>query len=395
MSDARDIVRRLLTLEGALVEPIEPEGLELIATPRIQQALSIPEAARLGFGSADWPEQSTRVSLESDWIDRLYGLIGNRGRCLRLTAWATRFAGGPHHPEEILNKQCIFDNATYRFAGSEPGWTRFLLLSFRITAVSDEKREDILSVCVNESNGACADHLLGPLLDHLGQQADVFTHLPTAVKLDAPWTGQEAQRWCAKFLPRRIQMRLSPFLRGMERRMAKDADRLHTYCSALRTESLQRIEEEREKAARDDAIVKREELRMDAIEREYRAKLADLSRKYAMTVGVQLAQAVQLAMPIHRIRGVLMRRKNKRPIHVDWNALSKRSDSFLCEGCGAIAPTHALCDDRLHILCLACLSNCPHCGLEYCRACYAGKCPRCHTPSVPTTPSAERPETRT
>jgi hypothetical protein len=41
----------LLRHEGALVESIEPEGLEVLAPPSVQQALGIGELARLGFGA--------------------------------------------------------------------------------------------------------------------------------------------------------------------------------------------------------------------------------------------------------------------------------------------------------------------------------------------------------
>ena len=42
-------VAELLTAEGALVEPIEPEGLEAVVPPSLQRALGVPELCRLGF----------------------------------------------------------------------------------------------------------------------------------------------------------------------------------------------------------------------------------------------------------------------------------------------------------------------------------------------------------
>jgi hypothetical protein len=43
-------VAALLRHEGALVETIEPEGLEVLAPPPVQNALGIGELSRLGFG---------------------------------------------------------------------------------------------------------------------------------------------------------------------------------------------------------------------------------------------------------------------------------------------------------------------------------------------------------
>ena len=40
----------LLAQQGALVEPIEPEGLEVLASSPVQQALGVNEFFRVGFG---------------------------------------------------------------------------------------------------------------------------------------------------------------------------------------------------------------------------------------------------------------------------------------------------------------------------------------------------------
>ena len=44
-------VAALLRHEGALVETIDPEGLEVLAPPSVQHTLGIGELARLGFGT--------------------------------------------------------------------------------------------------------------------------------------------------------------------------------------------------------------------------------------------------------------------------------------------------------------------------------------------------------
>ena len=44
-------VAALLRHKGALVETIDPEGLEVLAPPSVQHTLGIGELARLGFGT--------------------------------------------------------------------------------------------------------------------------------------------------------------------------------------------------------------------------------------------------------------------------------------------------------------------------------------------------------
>ena len=83
MGRMQSFVADLLTQQGALVESIEPEGLEVLAPPPVQQALGVNELSRLGFG-ATLPAGAVRVGIESDWLDRFGRSIGERGRYTRL-----------------------------------------------------------------------------------------------------------------------------------------------------------------------------------------------------------------------------------------------------------------------------------------------------------------------
>ena len=88
ISGMRGFVAALLRHEGALVEAIEPEGLEILAPPPIQTALSVGEFSRLGFG-ATLPQAAQRVGIEGDWLDRFSRLLGARGR------WTQRVLSAP------------------------------------------------------------------------------------------------------------------------------------------------------------------------------------------------------------------------------------------------------------------------------------------------------------
>src|SRR3954467_8835650 len=91
-------VADLLGEEGAMVEPIEPEGLEVLAPPAVQQALDVPEFGRLGFGTT-LPTGARRVGIESDWLERCGRLLGERGRWTRTVLDAP---GRLSDPEPVL-----------------------------------------------------------------------------------------------------------------------------------------------------------------------------------------------------------------------------------------------------------------------------------------------------
>jgi hypothetical protein len=71
-------VASLLRHQGALVERIEPEGLEVLAPAQVQAALGVAELSRLGFGTT-LPPSAQRVGIESDWLGHLGVLLGSQG----------------------------------------------------------------------------------------------------------------------------------------------------------------------------------------------------------------------------------------------------------------------------------------------------------------------------
>jgi hypothetical protein len=51
MGALRDFVADMLESEGAAIEPVEPDGLEVLAPPSVRAVLGWPEFARLGFAA--------------------------------------------------------------------------------------------------------------------------------------------------------------------------------------------------------------------------------------------------------------------------------------------------------------------------------------------------------
>ncbi|NQT93569.1 MAG: hypothetical protein HQ559_12480 [Lentisphaerae bacterium] len=376
MNMIRDVVSRALAAEGAAVENIEPEGLEVLATPQLASALAIDEFSRLGFGR-ELPSNANRVSLESEWLNNLENLVSDKGSCLRVVQPGDALPNNSFSPDDLLPKVVVLENATYGHLSTESAWTRFLFLVFRVAATSDEKREDLLTVCINESNGAYAHGMSDALLELLRREKGLGVDPPGTALLDPPWSAQEIARWNARYLPARVRRQLQPFLSGMERRMAKDIERLYAYHTRLRREAADKILDAENRNKADEKLRRREELRMGSIEREYLAKVADLRRKYAMNVELSFVQALRLIAPVKRVRFDILRRKGVRPYHLDWNAISRDLDALPCESCGLESASHAICDEHLHILCHACLAPCPDCGKPYCQACHPRACPRC------------------
>jgi hypothetical protein len=375
----QSFVTTLLRHEGALVEAIEPEGLEVLAPSPVQRALGIGELARLGFGTT-LPASAQRVGLEGDWLDRFTRLLGSQGHLARRVVSSA--AKVPGDPERVLAHALVLDNATYRLLEVVPAWTRYLLLDFRASAVSDDKRDWMVRLGVNLATGALPDAVLAaiapdidapPFASLLPDGSWASLALPADAELPAIWDRPRVLSLVERALPPRLDAVLGPFVKGLRRRLVRDEDRLHLYHNDLYREAMRRAV-----ALPDgDPRRRREEQRAEAIGLDYRAKLDDLARQYATQVTVAWVQTLELAMPVYRFAVQLRRRKADRVIRLDWNPLARALEPPACEFTASTERPRLVCDDALHLIVPAALSPCPACGRQFCRACHRERCPKC------------------
>jgi hypothetical protein len=365
----------LLRHAGALVDPVEPEGLEVLAPPEVQQTLGVGEFCRLGFGAA-LPQGAQRVGIEGDWLEKFARLLGPQGLWTRRVLAAS--ARSPGDPERVLGHELVLDNATYRLLNVSPAWTRLLVLDFRASAVSDDKRDFILRLGVNLATGHLQDSVLTALAPLLEDPPD-DSALPEDAALPEAWERERLLGLVGQALPLRLEVALAPFVHGLRRRVRRDQDRLHGYYNDLHREALIRAAT----LPRDDPKRLREEQRAAAIGHEYRAKLDDLARQYATRVTVEWVQTMELVMPVHRFTVQVRRRKAERTIRLDWNQAARRLESPSCEyGWGTERP-RLVCDDAVHLVVPAGLAPCGECNRGYCRACHPQRCPKCGAGEVP------------
>jgi hypothetical protein len=364
----RNFAAQLLEHEGALVEPLDPLGLEAMLPGNLQQALGAPEFLRLGF-AREAPVGAERASLESDWLEKFGRLLDERGRRLRFAANVVVPPLG--HVERTVERNLVLQNAVYRMSQVEQAWTRYLIFIFRYTAISDEKREGIFKFGINLINGSAVDPMVDQLLAAaMGESATEAMTKPTASQLPADWTAERLKKAVKRAAPVRVSAHLSQFVNGMQRRLDRDLERLHEYFGGLREESWRKLKRQKGDAAR-------ERLRIEAAEREYQVKVADLKQKYDLRVNIEPVQTLELISQVQRVTLVIKRRKGERKLALDWNPIARQLDPPPCEWSFVAEGSRVVCDDKLHIVSPAGHAPCPQCGKEYCRACSPRRCPKC------------------
>ena len=320
------------------------------------------------------------MTLDAEHLDRLGGLLGERGRTVRRVLQPEN--PSPHHPERALEHALVLQNAVYRLQSVAPAWTRYSIHRFRYTAISDEKRDGLLDFGVNLANGTTLDAMLEDLLE-ASEKETPLTDIPASAVLPPnPWTREKLSALLPRALPPRLRRHLAAFFAGMSRRQERDLHRVYAYHHDLQREVAARLAA---LEARQEATDKqqRERARLDAIAREYQAKVNDVQRKYAMKMEMEWLQTLEIVMPVQRFTVSIRRRKRDRTLMLDWNPLARQLDMAPCEFSGTWEAPREVCDDALHLVSPEYNGPCPACGRAYCRACHPAKCPRCGNPPEP------------
>ena len=378
MSELREFVADLLERRGAAIEAMEPDMLEVLAPRPMQEAMGWPELVKLAFGTERAPV-TIPIGLEGDWLDRFGAVLGEEGRWSERELRPAAGLTAPADPERAIERALKLPNAVWRFQGMTTTVARCLILGFRYTAVSDEKREGLVWVGFNLSTGAVINDLLARLRQALAQMPD-WQPPSAAARLAArpEWPPLTLAARLRPVVEQEVRAGIEPFLRAMRRRLERDRNRIHGYHDDLRSASLRRLAVlSRGKGDRAEADRRRETLRVEAIEREYRAKLDDLRHNYALRIAVEWMQALDLYLPVQRLDVLIRRRKGERMIHLDWHPWLKAVEAPLCEAGPGLDRTRLVCDDNLHLTEAAGQEPCPSCGKPFCRACFPAACPRC------------------
>jgi hypothetical protein len=251
--------------------------------------------------------------------------------------------------------------------------------SFHSTALSDEKRENLIWMGFNTGTGAALGPALPRLRDGLAAEAHWLAPGPEVrAAVGEGWNAATMQTRVQPALDAAVRAELSDFFRAMQRRLKRDHDRLYAYHDDLRRESLKRLAGVAgTPGSKAEADAQRETLRLEAIEREYRAKVDDLRHNYALRVTVEGVQVLELFVPVQRLEVLIRRRKGERLIRLDWHPLARMAEPPPCDWGLGHGTTRLVCDDQLHLTEPSGQANCGGCGKSFCRACHQTACPKC------------------
>jgi hypothetical protein len=347
-----DFARDLLISRGALVETGQAGALTAMLSPDLAGVLQSSDWLSLRFGAAAGSDDPI------EWLER-FGRLLPANACATCVRLRHPRAAKAVDAAAVLERELAIQNGIYRLVDDYQDTARYYFFTFSYTIESDETSQGVWTVCLNASAQSLA-----------GQPEALLEAVRDDLEEDADFAGARAE------LPRLFPIALrtaQPEIRrlaiGMEqsasRRLARDAERIHSYYRDLQTQIQKRIARHKN----DPAAADKERSRAAATELDRAAKLDDLARKYALRIRIEASDVLVAPLPVREIAVRMIRKKSERMAKLHWNAVLGKLESPWCESCAAPAHPLFLCDDRVHFLCKACLAPCANCQRQFCRAC--------------------------
>lgn len=353
----------LLEYHGAIIEH-EGQALKAVLPEALRSKLGLPEYAAIAF-SPEAEEGAIRVSYGSDLFRGFSKLLGKEGCFSEVELPAPQVS-----PVKFEKKACekvILNNAVYEIESHEIKKVSYLMSYFKYHAVSEEKREGVSSVLINEWNLSMSRYngdIAGLLaegnpktVDKTAERQEISAVLEALKQAQSHIVAEE----------------LEEFVNSLKRRLNNDIRRVNEYYRTLIREINNRLRGRNLSGEEKDKYLGK----IKTIETELRLKEQDLVDRYSLNIAVEPVSFIRFTAeaPVLRLR--IKRRKLERLFPVAYNPVLKTADLLPCESCFKQDCSYYICDDKLHILCNECFAQCPACGKQYCHACHKSGCPRC------------------
>jgi len=368
-----EVLADILTLDGALLEKTDDDCLEFVVPPSLSETLGIPEHGKLSFAYHPFDESVISASYESEFFRSVDRLFSGRGKMAK-AVYSSQLPNIGKVSKWVSEKIAL-SNASFRLQKVDNQRIAYTLIFFKYVALSDEKREGIFSLLINEQNLSTSplNANVTAFWEDLKEPKEILTRSEGISK------SLQAGFSAASLI---VKEEFEPFIKSLERRLNRDIIRVFEYYETLKGE-IHKAFEKKFFSGRDSPEAQSEEERkvlsgkLDAVEGEKRWKIQDLVSKYALNIRIEPVCIIDIETESLVFWLEIKRRLSSRTFPLSYNPLLKKVDSLPCESCFYPRGTYYICNEKLHILCATCFRKCPDCGKQYCSACHPKGCPRC------------------
>jgi hypothetical protein len=304
---------RALEKYGGLVD-YQDDHLATLLPSEMARTLEIPEEAQIGgsehpllYGS---PLLDRLIRMATREIPIVYG---------QLEIPYLKKEGF----ESLIRQDLVFADGQIQIVSRAESRTNYLVLVCHYVALSDERKEGLVRLAVQESNGA----LIPGFEDRLADFQITFFK-PGGIPPHFPVPGIKILSSALRKAQEVTSENLSEFLKSMKRRLQRDINNTREYFQALEKEMRASLKTGRSEVQDQERMEK-----IQALPLELSRKTEDLLQKYQMEVTISGCAALRFLVPVVQLLLKIRYRKLERTASVIWNPVTRRLDPMVCEQC--------------------------------------------------------------
>jgi len=348
--DLEQFACRFLKDKGAILE--SGEIVNALLPKNLSSALDVeeyismaknPENINTYEGSTLYP-----IQFQSPLLDSILSMAGSKPPFLQATLKFNYIKTQGF--ANLIREQFEFLRSKINVTGTGEIKTRYILLTSKFLAQSDEQKEGLLDFSFNIDTGALAPGMLSML----GNAEKKYQ-----TKSIQGYTKKEITQihgLVSRYGPDAVEEELSKFVQSMNRRFRRDSLSLDEYYHALEKE----MKESLSRTGISDKLIRERQAKIAMIPGELSAKKSDLLNKYSIKVSFTPVAALAVTTPCVKVFITLISGRQKKKFSMIYNPVTKQMDPMVCKSCGASTFSLGLCRN-LHLNCTACLGQCTCC----------------------------------
>ncbi len=368
----RGFVTKCLESVGALVEFPAYNYAEVLLPDEFAWQFDGESYFNLSFDFdvAQRHEDSEFVTYGSYFLDRVTDLATQRGlTCKRHIL--DENAEIRSLPQKMRGK-ISFRNCRSTFLANAPMIYHYMLLNFKVSYISDERKDRIVRILVNLNTGHVDNNMLKAV------DSAIFTDSShTSYAVEEMRSIDDAYQAATNALEEQIQPTIHELNGRIGARMNDEKKRIVEYYDQIDSELNLKRDKLIESEKKDGVKSIDDKLRLSEIERQRR--LNEIEEKNALKVSVMLFSASLISQTKIRNRYSVKRGKIERSVYVVWNPILNDVDPLACEVCNSETVEIELCSNS-HLGCHRCVRVCSVCMTRLCTKCGMTECAVCGDP---------------
>ena len=357
----RDMVEfacNFLEDRGAVLETGGPSHIDALLPESLAKILDVPEYFSITAGS-DEDEYPGKISGDnpvfpvnfgSPLLDRVVKKACSEVPVLECTLKFNYLKSKGF--DNLISEQFNFFKSTGKVQSTGESRTKYLILTCRYRAQSDEQKEGLVDLIFNVETGAFVPEMPALLT---GVEKEFSTNGKLAKFMENQ--VDEIIGFVKSHALAAVAEKTVSFRESMNRRFVRDAASLDEYYEALRDE----MEKSTQRPGLSDRLIKERKEKIAMIPDELTIKKEDLFNKYSIKINICLTAVMAISTPVVKVLFDAAAGNRSRTIPMTYNPVTKSMDPLVCEKCGGSTYRIGFCRDR-HLLCAACQSEgCPIC----------------------------------